>query len=126
MVGNFPTLTSLGWGTRFGRNAGKLQVLRFAQDDASNKHPVVTPSHVSMSGGGASWAAGWLQGGQALVNGRQRWERLVRLGLIPVADGVEVVRAGVGVAVLDGRLEGFGEWDGRVEMEAVDAGAAAG
>src|SRR5882757_8404702 len=79
-----------------------------------------------VSSGGVSGAAGWLERGQAFVDRWQRWKGLVRLGLVPVADGVEVVRAGVGVAVLDGGLEEFGEWDGRVEMEAVDAGAAAG
>ena len=80
----------------------------------------------SMSGHGVSRAAGWLQGGQSLFDRRQRWERFVRFGLVPVGDGVIVVGAGVGVAMLDGRLEGFGEGDRRVEVEAIDAGATAG
>jgi hypothetical protein len=73
-----------------------------------------------------SGAAGGIEARQAFFHGRQFGEGGVRLGLIPVGDGVEVVGAVVGVAVFDGGFEGFGEGDGRVEMEAVDAGAAAG
>ena len=66
---------------------------------------------------------GGLQGvRQALVDGRQRWEGGVRLGLVPVGDGGVVVVAVVGVAVLDGHPDGFFERNGVRHVEAVDRG----
>ena len=49
----------------------------------------------------------------------------MRFGLVPIGSGEEIIRAMIGVAMLDGGAEGFGEWDGRVEMEAVDGSATA-
>src|SRR5579871_131022 len=48
------------------------------------------------------------------------------LGLVPVGDGVEVVGAIVGVAVLNGDLDGFLEGDEALGVPAVEAIAAAG
>jgi hypothetical protein len=46
--------------------------------------------------------------------------------LIPVGDGKEVVGAMIGVSVLDGCANRFGERDRRVEMEAIYGGTATG
>lgn len=50
----------------------------------------------------------------------------MRLGLIPVGNGVKVVRTRIGMAVFDCRLKGFSKRDGRIEMEPVDARTATG
>jgi hypothetical protein len=71
-------------------------------------------------------AADELQSGDTLVHVRQGGEGLVGLGLIPVGDGVKIVRAVIGVAVLNARLHGFGKRDGRVQVEPIYAGALAG
>ncbi len=50
----------------------------------------------------------------------------MRLGLVPVGDRIEVVRAVIGVTMLDGRANRFSESNGRVQMEAIDRLAASG
>jgi hypothetical protein len=62
-----------------------------------------------------------LKSGDALIDVGEWWKREVRFGLIPVGDGVEVVRPVVGVTVLDAGLHGFCERYRRVEMKAVHA-----
>ena len=66
---------------------------------------------------------------EARETGICRWKygrRGVGFGLIPVGDGKEIVGAGVGVAVFDSSAERFCEWNGRIEMEAIDGSTAAG
>jgi len=76
-------------------------------------------NRVTRSAGGVdAWEAG--------VNRRKRGESGVWFGLIPIGDAEEIVGAMIGVAVFDGGTKRFCEWDGRIEMETVDARAAAG
>src|SRR5438093_4302332 len=75
---------------------------------------------------GVAGAADLVETGDA---GFDRWKRGrsgVGFGLVPVGDGKEIVGADVGVTVFDGGAERFCEWNGRVEMEAVNGRAAAG
>jgi hypothetical protein len=60
-----------------------------------------------------------MQAREAVANRGQRGKGGVRFGLIPVGDGEEIVGAVVGMAVFDRGFEGFGEGDGRIEMETV-------
>ena len=76
--------------------------------------------------GGIARPADGLNAWEPLVNGRERRERGVRLGLIPVGDGIEIVRAVIGVAVLDGVFQIAFEGDGIVAVPAVAAPASAG
>ena len=66
-----------------------------------------------------------LQRRYSLFYWRQCREGCVRLGLVPVGNGVVVVRAVVCVTVFNRCLDGFGERNRRIEMEAVDARSAA-
>src|SRR5258708_8288836 len=63
--------------------------------------------------------------GKTILDARQGRKDFMRLSLIPVGNRVEIVGAVIGVAMLDRGLEGPGEGDGRIEMEAVDRGLAA-
>src|SRR5262249_10551997 len=81
------------------RRAGKGEMVRLGRDD----HP-----------------------GNTRFNRWKRRKRRVRLGLVPVAAGVEVVCAVVGVAVFDGDLDGFFEGDEAFGVPAVEAIAATG
>ena len=76
------------------------------------------------------WKGNWAgtsygeDAGYALVGGGQGWEWGVGLGLVPECCGEEVVGAMVGVAVLDGDLDGLFEGDGAFRVPAVEAVAA--
>src|SRR5947207_222777 len=59
-----------------------------------------------------------------LLQRGQRRKRRVRLRLVPVSYGREIVGAMVTMAVLDGRPERFGEGDRRVKVKAVHGGTA--
>jgi hypothetical protein len=63
-----------------------------------------------------------LKSGNALIDVGEWWKREVGFGLIPVGDGVEIVRPMVGVPVFDASLHGFGKGYRGVEMKAVHAG----
>src|SRR5579862_5676945 len=54
------------------------------------------------------------------LDGRQHRKARVRLVLIPIRYGIEVVSAIVGVPVFNRRAQGFGEGNRGVEMKAVD------
>src|SRR5579859_4260206 len=60
-----------------------------------------------------------------IFGGGQGWERCMRLCLIPVGDGIKIIRPMVGVAMLDGHFDGFVEGDGALSVPAVEAIAAA-
>ena len=64
--------------------------------------------------------------GDSVLRWRERGDFGVGFGLIPVGDGVKVVGTIVGVAVLDGDLDGFFEGDEAFGVPAVEAIAAAG
>ena len=77
-------------------------------------------------GGGIARAAGGEEARDAVLDGRQNGEWSVRLGLIPIGDGEEIVGAVICVAVLDGGAERLGKRNGRIEMETIDGAAASG
>src|SRR5256885_10469192 len=79
----------------------------------------------SARGGGVAGAADLVEARNAGFDWRQSGRRGVGFGLVPVGDGEEIVGADIGVAVFDGGAERFCEWNGRVEMEAVNGRAAA-
>ena len=60
---------------------------------------------------GVAGTTGGLDARDAVVHFGQHGELRVRLVLIPIGDGVEIVGAMVGVAVLDGGAQGLGERD---------------
>jgi hypothetical protein len=62
-----------------------------------------------------------LKSGNELINVGEWWKREVRFCLIPVGDGVEVVRPMIGVPVLDAGFHGFGEGYRRIGMKAIHA-----
>src|SRR5271156_503112 len=53
-------------------------------------------------GGGIAGATGGEEARDAVVDGRQRGEWSVRIRLVPIGDGEEIIGAVIGVAVLDG------------------------
>ena len=75
---------------------------------------------------GVAGAADLVEAGDTGFDGRKRRRSGVGFGLIPVGDGEEIVGADVGVAVFDGGAQGFCEWNGRIEMEAVNGASASG
>src|SRR5437762_8997196 len=74
---------------------------------------------------GVAGAADLVETGDAGFDWWKRGRRGVGFGLVPVGDGKEIVGADVGVAVLDGRAQGFRERNGRVEMKTVDRASTA-
>ena len=52
--------------------------------------------------GGIAGTADRLKSWNALVGRRKRGKRAVRLGLVPVGDGIIIVRAVVGMTMLNG------------------------
>jgi len=71
-------------------------------------------------------AADLIEAGDAGFDRRKGRRSRVGFGLIPVGDGEEIVGSDVGVAVFDRSAQGFREWNGRVEMEAVDGASTSG
>ena len=65
-----------------------------------------------------------MQFGNSFFQRRQRGKGGMGFGLIPVCDGVEIVRAMVGVAMLDGGAQRLGEGDGRIEVKSIERPAA--
>ena len=53
-------------------------------------------------GNGIAGTAHGLKSWNALVDRRKRGKRAVRLGLVPVGDGIIIVRAVVGMTMLNG------------------------
>src|SRR5579864_7469613 len=61
----------------------------------------------------------WIQSRQTFPKRRQRRKGHVRLRLIPIRDREVVVRANVGVPVLNGRAERFRKRNRRIQMKSV-------
>src|SRR5271155_6008806 len=70
---------------------------------------------------GVARSADKLQRGNTLIDVRQRRKREVRFGLIPIGYRIKVVRAMIGVPMLDAGPHRLGEWYRRVEVKAVHA-----
>ena len=73
---------------------------------------------------GCGGATGIKHFGDAVFGGGQGREGGVGFGLVPVGYGVEIIGAVVGVAMLDGDLDGFVESDGAFRVPTVEAIAA--
>src|SRR5215472_2267679 len=67
-----------------------------------------------------------LQFGNALIHRRKKRRFAVRFGLIPVGHRIIIVRAVIGVTVLNSGANRFGERNRRIEVETIDRGATTG
>src|SRR5271156_2898968 len=70
---------------------------------------------------GVARSADKLQRGNTLIDVGQRRKREVRFGLIPIGNGIKVVRAMIGVAMLDAGSHRLSKRYRRVEVKAVHA-----
>src|SRR2546427_8862714 len=73
-----------------------------------------------MNHGCIAWASDLLRTRNPLVDGGKDRKRGVRLALIPVGHGIEIVRAVIGVAMFDGGAQRLCKRYRRVQGKAID------